>query len=159
MLLKRWEPFSEIREIRRYESDIDRIWRHMFGPIHTGPYNHDGYGRVAIDVYQDSERLTVSASVPGVKPEDLEVTVADDILTITGERKVEREVKKEEEYLHREHRFGVFRRTVSLPEGLDAGKAESSYENGILTVTIPKSEERKPKALKIVVKPAGGKKD
>ena len=154
MLLKRWRPISGIR---RYESDIDRVWRHMLGPSHTWPHYRDGNGRVAIDVYQDSESLRVRASVPGVKPDDLEVTVTDDILTIKGERKVAREVK-EEEYLHREHRFGAFRRTVSLPDGLDTGKAESSYENGILTVTIPKTEERKPKALKIDVKSSEGKK-
>ena len=145
MLLKRWEPFAELRGLDR---EMDRVWRQTFRPFHTWPrYWHEN-GRVAIDVYQDADNLVVRATLPGVKPEDAEVVVCDGTLSIKGEAKFEKEIK-EEEYLHREHRYGAFHRTVALPRELDTGKAAATYDNGILTVTIPRREESKHKPLKI----------
>ena len=76
-------------------------------------------------MYQETDHLVVRAAMPGVKPEDLEVTVADNALTIRGEAKIENEVK-EEKYLHRERRFGSFKRTVALPEGTAAEDASAT---------------------------------
>ena len=154
MILKRWEPLVELR---RMDTEMDRIRRHMFRPTYLWPRFLPRDGQVAIDVYWDADNLVVRAALPGVKPEEAEVTFADSTLTISGEIKLEKEVK-EEEYLHRERRSGNFRRVVALPQGLDTERAEASYDNGILTVTIPKTEESKPKSLKINVKSAGGNK-
>ena len=148
MLLKRWEPYAELK---RMDHHFDRMWRHQFRPTYAWPRFSDTSGRVDVDVYQEADHLVVRAAMPGVKPEDVEVTVADNALTIRGEAKIENEVK-EEKYLHRERRFGSFKRTVALPEGTAAEDASATYENGILTVAIPKTEKADPKALKIDIK-------
>ena len=108
---------------------------------------------MALDVYKEGENLVIWAAVPGVKPEEVDVTITEDTLTIAGGAKSEKEVK-EEDYLHREYRSGSFRRAVGLPHGYDSAKADASYDNGILTVTIPRSEESKAKSLKVNVKPS-----
>ena len=154
MLIRRWQPFGELKSM---ETELDREWNRAFRPFHARPRFWAVDGRVNIDVFWAGESLTVRASLPGVKPEDVEVIVTDDTLTIKGETKLEKEVK-EEEYLHREHRHGAFRRAVALPHNLDTEKADASYENGILTVTIPKVEESKSKSLKINVKALEGEK-
>ena len=147
MLLKRWEP---INELRRADAEMGRL-RHLYRPFYTWPRSWSVDGGVDIDIYQESDNLVVQATVPGVSPEDIEVAIADGNLTLKGERKHDKEVK-EEHYLHREHRKGSFRRVVRLPEGLNAAKADASYQNGLLSVTIPKSEQRKARQLKIKVK-------
>ena len=154
MLLKRWEPFSELR---RMEAGMDRLRGHMFRPTYVRQRLWATNGHVGIDVYEHEENLVVRASVPGVKPEELDVTVTEGALTIKGESKFASEVK-EEEYLHREHRLGSFERTVALPKELEIGKANATFENGVLTVTIPHSEESKPKSLKINVAALKGEK-
>ena len=148
MLLKRWEPFAEFR---RFDRGMDRVRGQTFRPFYMWPHYWHENGRVAIDVYRDADNLVVRAALPGVKPEDVEVTVADGTLSIKGEAKFEKEIK-EDEYLHREHRYGSFHRRVALPRGLDAEKAEAAYDNGILTVTIPRHEESKGRLLKVNVK-------
>ena len=154
MLLKRWEPFTELS---RMEAEMDRTRRHTFRPLYMWPRSWDGDGRIAIDVYREADSLVVRAAIPGVKPEEVDVAVDRNTLVIKGESKVEEGVK-EKEYLHRERRYGTFQRTVALPEGLDAEKADASYDNGVLTVSIPKSEESKPHSLKINVKSPEGQK-
>ena len=154
MLLKRWEPFTDIR---RMDRDIDRFWRHMFRPTYFQTWNWNGDGRLPIDVYNDDANLVVRAELPGVGPEDVDVTITENTLTIKGDHQIEKEVK-DENYLHREHRAGAFRRSIALPRDLDTGKAAATHENGILTVTIPRSEEAKPKTLKLDVKSLTGPK-
>ena len=85
--------------------------------------------------------------------EEVDITITGDTLTIKGETKVKEEVKRED-YLHQEHRYGAFTRSVTLPSGLDTDKAGASFEDGILTLTIPKSEQVKPKQIKIKAKGA-----
>ena len=148
MLLKRWEPFAEFRRLAR---GMDRFPGQTFRSFYTWPHYWYENGHVAIDVYRDADNLVVRAALPGVRPEDAEVTVADGTLSIKGELKFEKEIK-EDEYLHREHRYGSFHRRVALPRELDAEKAEASYDNGILTVTIPRHEESKGRLLKINAK-------
>ena len=153
MMLRLWEPFAELR---RMDAEMDRMWGHTFRPFRLW-HRHgrlDGY--VAIDVYHEDDNLVIKAALPGVDPEDTEVTFTEVTLTIKGDRRYEKEVK-EEDYLHRERRVGTFRREVALPDNLDTEKAEATYENGILTVTIPRIAETKPKALKINVKSLEGK--
>lgn len=154
MLLKRWEP---IAGMRRLDGDFDRMFRHAFRPYHLRPIFRNGHSPVEVDVYQDADSLKVRAAIPGMKPEDVDVSITDHTLTIKGETKSEQEVK-EAEYLHREHYAGAFQRTVNLPDYVDTEKADASYENGVLTVTLPKREESKPKALKVEVKSLEGAK-
>jgi len=148
MLLKRWEPFSEVR---RMDGELDRVWRHFLRPYRFGAYQITDVGHVPIDVYQEGDNTVVRASLPGVKPEELDVTLAEGRLSIKGTTKFEKEVK-EENYLHREHRYGSFRRVVTLPADHDPEKVEATYQDGVLTITIPKDEKSAPKSIKVEVK-------
>jgi HSP20 family protein len=115
--------------------------------------------RPALDVYQTASEVVVKAALPGVKPEEVEITISGDVLTIKGETKAEQEVKRED-YLYQEQRYGAFTRSITLPSALNTEKAEATFEDGVLTLTIPRTEEAKPKAIK--VKPKGvieGKKE
>ena len=152
MLLKRVEPFAGLR---RMDEDMDRMWRHAFGGGHRSPREWYGNGHLPLDVYTNADSFVIRATAPGMRPEDLEVTITDNVLTIKGKGKGETQAEKEnkeETYLHREVRFGAFHRTIALPRGLDTEKAETTYEAGVLTINIPKGEEHKPKTLKINVK-------
>jgi len=108
----------------------------------------------ALDMYQTPNEVVVKTALPGLKPEDIDIDITGDTLSIKGETKAEQEVKKED-YLYQERRYGGFSRSVVLPGGLQPDKAEATLEEGILTLSIPKAEEAKPKAIK--VKPKGKK--
>jgi HSP20 family protein len=90
----------------------------------------------------------VKAELPGVKPEEVDVSVVEDVLTIKGEHREEKE-EKETSYLRRELSYGSFARSVRLPTSVDSNKAEAVFENGVLTLTLPKAEEVKPKQIKV----------
>jgi HSP20 family protein len=104
-----------------------------------------------LDVYREDGHLVIKAEVPGVSSEDIDISVKDNVLTISGETKSEEEVK-EEDYVCRERRYGSFCRSLALPVEAEGGKAEASFEDGVLTVTVPVAEEPQPEALKIEVK-------
>ena len=104
-------------------------------------------------MYQNANDVVVKAAVPGVKPEEVDISITGDTLTIKGERKEEKEVK-EADYFLKEHVCGSYSRTVTIPVPVQADKAEAAFENGILTLTLPKKEEAKPKQIKIKPKVA-----
>lgn len=147
MLVKRWESFADITRVER---DMDRLWGRLVHPHRLWPRFWIEDGHIDIDVHHDDDNLVVRATVPGMKPDELEVNITEDVLAIKGEVKDDREVK-EEDFLRRERRYGTFRRLVRLPSGLNTDKAESTYEGGVLTITIPKEETAKPKSLKVKV--------
>ncbi len=105
----------------------------------------------ALDVHDDKESFTVTLEAPGMKKEDFEISFHDGILSVAGERKEEKETK-ERNYFRRERFFGRFSRSVSLPADVKADKIGASYKDGILTVTLPKAEEAKPKQIQVNVK-------
>jgi HSP20 family protein len=108
-------------------------------------------GGLAVDVYETDENVVVKTAIPGMNADEIEVSVTGDTLTIRAETKEEEEVKREN-YLRRERRFGSCCRTVTLPGGLEAEKAEADYTDGVLTLTFPKAEEVKPKSIKVTTK-------
>jgi HSP20 family protein len=112
------------------------------------PFASWGEGGLAVDMYETDDNVVVKTSIPGVSADDIEVSVSGDTLTIKAETKEEAEVKREN-YLRRERRHGSYCRSVTLPGGLETGEAEADYTDGILTLTIPKSEEVKPKSIKV----------
>ena len=142
-MVQRWDPF---RELGRMQETLDRLWR-GFGP-QAGIANGVEAWAIPLDVAREGDTIVVRASVPGVQPEDIRVTVEDGVLTIDAETRAESE-HKEEHYLMRERRVGSFHRSLRLPETVDVERAESSYENGVLTVTIPKAEDKKARQLKV----------
>lgn len=104
-----------------------------------------------IEIYEKEDKFVVKAELPGMKEEDVDVSVSDDTLTIRGEKTAESEVK-EEDYYCSECSYGSFYRSIGLPSNVDTKKIEASYENGVLEVTLPKAAEVKPKKITVVAK-------
>jgi len=128
--------------------EIDRLFENPLGDV-TQPFM-SGW-MPAVDLYEDKENFVVRAEVPGMKKEDIDISLHEGVLTISGERKQEK--KHEEEDIYRSERFfGRFHRTISLPRGVSGEKVSASYKDGILTVTLPKAEEAKPKQIPVSVK-------
>ena len=148
MRIVSYRPFGVSQ---RFPREIDRFWREALRPRHRHPRFCTESRSMELDVYQDGDDLKVKASVPGVKPEDLDVTIRDNTLTIKAERKSDGEVK-DENYLHRERSFGAYTRVVRLPESVNADQAAADYDNGVLTVTLPKRKEAQPDVIKLEVK-------
>lgn len=126
----------------------DQINR-LFG-LANRPAESFGDWSPALDAFEDKDKYTVSIEVPGLKKDDLNVTVHDGVLTISGERKTEKDVK--EGTVHRTERYyGKFSRSVSLPAAVRADKVSAAYKDGVLTVEVPKAEEAKPKTIEVKV--------
>jgi len=147
MSMIRWEPFREMMSLRQA---MDRLLEDSFvRPARLWPELRAG--ELPIDMYQTKDEVVLKAALPGVKPEEVDITITGDTLTIKGEHKEEKETK-EEDYLYKEHRYGAFSRSVTIPIQVESDKAEAVFENGILTLTVPKSEQVKPKQIKVKAK-------
>lgn len=143
--ITRWEPTTEIARIG---SLIDDIIEDTFGrwPQLAGPLA--GTQTLAMDVYQTDKDLVVKTALPGVKPEDVDISVANNVLTLKAELKEGREVNQAD-YFYQERRYGTFSRSVALPVEVDADKGEAVFENGVLTLTLPKTEASRAKQIKV----------
>ncbi len=148
--LVRWEP---TRDLLSFQDAVDRLfdwslddW--FFRPL-TPRWAREEM--LAVDIYETDDHLVVKAAIPGAKAEDIDVSITGDTLTIKAETKEEQEIKREN-YLRRERRFGSFRRSIVLPEGLETDNVEADYTNGVLTLKFPKSEEVKPKTIEVKAK-------
>jgi HSP20 family protein len=146
--LMRWQPFGEIRGLH---GRMDRLFDDFFRGPRLVPWESAELA-FPLDVYETEDSLVVKAPLPGVRPEDVDISITGDILTIKGESKSEQEVKREN-YHRRELRYGSFCRSVALPTQVEHDKAEASFEQGILTVTLPKTAEAKPKTIKVKARP------
>jgi len=143
--LVRWEPFREMISLREA---MDRLFDEAF----TRPMSlFDGWMLPLVDMYQTEDEVVVKATVPGVKPDDLHITVTGDVLTIRGEVKEEKDEKNATYHL-RERRSGAFSRSIPLPTSVEADKAKAVFENGVLTLTLPKAEEVRPKTITVKAK-------
>jgi len=130
---------------------MDRLFEESFVRPGGGRLAPAGMEVPAVDVYQTDDAVVVKSAIPGIKPEDIDISITGDTLTIKGETRVEEEVN-EENYIRRERRYGSFCRSLALPLPVVTEKAEAEFENGVLTLTLPKAEEVKPKAIKIKAK-------
>ncbi|HXQ33148.1 MAG TPA: Hsp20/alpha crystallin family protein [Anaerolineales bacterium] len=140
--LTRWEPAREMLTLREA---MDRLFDDAF----TRPFSmRDGWSAPAIDMYQTDDEIVVKASLPGIKADEVQINITGDVLTLKGEVKHEEESKNKAWHI-REQRWGSFQRLVALPTNVVADKAKAEFENGILTVTLPKAEEVKPKTITI----------
>jgi HSP20 family protein len=148
MAIERWHPYTDIMTLRQA---MDRLFEYSFVRPSRNPGTNGHISAPALDIYQKPDEIVVKAALSGVKPEDVNIDITGDTLTIKGERKAEQEIKRED-YLYQERRYGAFSRTVVLPDGLKSDKAEATMEDGVLTLTIPKAEEVKPKAIKVKTK-------
>lgn len=145
--LTRWEP---VREMMTLREAMDRLFDDAFTRPLSG---RDGWtmSTPAIDMYQTDNEVVVKASIPGIKPDEVQINITGDVLTLKGEMKQEEE-RKERAWHIREQRAGSFERSVALPTAVKTDQAEAVFENGILTVTLPKADEVKPKTINIKAK-------
>ena len=154
MVLQRWYPFLELRRIH------NRPIRPSLGftPAINGADRREW--SIPLDIVQEEDKFVVRASLPGIAPENIEVSVDHGVLTINGRTEVEAEDQREEgNYMVRERRSGSFVRSLRLPESVDADQANPNFDNGVLTITLPKVESKKAKHLTVTVGKAleGGK--
>lgn len=141
--LVRWDPFAELESMRR---TMDRLFGETFGrPL---PFD-GGECYVPIDMYETDDRVTIRASLPGVRPEDVDVSVTGETVTIKGELKPEEREEKGINWYRRERRYGSFVRQLSLPTQVETEKATATFDHGVLTLELPKAEAVKPKTIKI----------
>lgn len=148
--LTRWQP---IRELASMRNDMDRMMERFFeepffANAPTWSQRNGGAWNLALDVAEDADHYTVKASVPGINPDDIEITLTDNVLTIRGETKAENEAKETNWHV-RERRYGSFMRSVTLPAPVEADKVEATNEHGVLTLRLPKAEAVKPKKIAI----------
>jgi HSP20 family protein len=144
----RWEPFRDLMSLREA---MDRLFEESFIRPHAGWLAPLGAEALAVDMYETDQDVVVKSSVPGIKPEDIDITITGDTLTIKGETKAEEKVEKSN-YIRQERRYGAFSRSLTLPTTIVAEKAKAEFEDGVLTLTLPKAEEVKPKTIKVKAK-------
>ena len=165
-MLQRWDSFCEFRpfrDTRRVEDTIDRFRRAVSPRYHRTAHVVDTWA-IPLDVVRDGDNVVAQASLPGVKPEHINVTIDDNVLTISGRTSIETVHSEEGDatpnestqeartYLLRERRTGAFQRSIRLPDSVDIEQAETVYESGVLTITLPKLEVKKAKQLVVAVK-------
>ncbi len=149
--LIRWEPAREMMSLR---DAMDRLFDDAF----TRPLSvRDGWSVPAIDMYQTDDEIVVKAALPGFKADEVQINITGEVLTLKGEIKQEEEKElpsngKEKAWHIREQRWGSFERSIALPTEVMADKAKADFDDGILTITLPKAEEVKPKVISIKAK-------
>jgi HSP20 family protein len=142
--MKTLTPFNPLDELRTMEAMFDRMFA---APMR----NPQSAGALAIDVTEAENKIFVRAAVPGVDPNELEISLDNNVLTLRGESK--RETTREDEKVYRrEVSYGAFARSLRLPENIDAEGIEATFKNGIVTITIPRRVEEKPEPKRITVR-------
>jgi HSP20 family protein len=132
------------------QREFDRLFREAFSPALAEGEVSTRTWAPPVDIYENGENLVLKVELPGINPDDVEIRVEDNTLYLKGERKFEKEVK-EQNYHRVERSYGTFTRTFSLPNSIDSDKVAANYKDGVLTLTMPKKEEAKPKTIKINV--------
>jgi HSP20 family protein len=154
MNLKRYQPYPHselsraVDRLATLREEMDGLFDTSLLPFFRTPGSFSAWSP-AIDVYQDKDQFTVVAEVPGMKKEDLVLSLHNGVLTIAGERKRE---EKSEQGFSSERFVGRFQRSVTLPASVDPNQVKASYQDGLLKVVLPKSEEAKPKQIEVSVK-------
>ena len=143
--LIRFDPFGDLRTTmdRLFDEGFSRPWR-LLSTEQTQPAEM----AFPVEVSETPEAIDVKAALPGVKPDEVEVSVQNDVLTIRAEHR-EEATEDKKDYYRREIRYGSFHRSLALPTSVDADKAQAGYENGILTLHLPKAESIRPRQIKV----------
>ena len=144
--ITRFDPLGEMVSLR---SAMDRLFEDSFvSPLTWRTISNGGGIAPPVDIHETADEIVVSASLPGMKPEDVDITITGQNLTLRGEFTADDEVSKDQ-YLYRERRFGAFNRSIQLPVRVQGERADASFINGVLTLRIPKAEEVKPRQIRI----------
>ena len=145
MAIIRWQPpASPFEELNRMRQEMDRLFRDFSGG--TEPFFSRAFP--AVNITEDAENFYVRGELPGIKAEDLDVSVVEGALLIRGERKLATE-DKQANYHRREREAGFFRRMIALPARVDSAKVSAKVKNGVFTITLPKAEEAKPRKISV----------
>ena len=143
--LIRWEPTREMMTLREA---MDRLFDDAF----TRPLSlRDAWSVPAIDMFQTDDEIVVKAALPGIKADEVQINITGEVLTLKGEMKHEEDKKEKAWHIH-EQRWGSFERSIVLPTDVVPDKAKAEFDNGILTIALPKAEEVKPKVINIKAK-------
>jgi HSP20 family protein len=146
MDLIRWNPWNELAALRERMNRVfdDSLFRsdHREDPLAMGTWSP------AVDMFEKDDKVVIKAELPGLDKKDVSLDLQNGVLTLKGERKHENEVE-EENFYRREMSYGKFVRSFSLPVDVDADKIKAEFQNGLLTVEVPKPEEHKPKQIKV----------
>ena len=139
----RWDPFTDLRTTmdKLFDEGFSRPWRFL-------PTNGEYESPFPVEVSETEDAIEVKASMPGVNPDAVEITVANDVLSIKAEHREQTEDTKREFY-RREIRYGAFHRALSLPVSVDADRAEAHFEHVMLSLKLPKAESLRPKTIKV----------
>jgi len=146
-VITRWDPF---REFSTLQDRMNRLFRDSYGPEGREENLNNTSFAPPVDVYEDEHSVNLKIEVPGVDEKDIDVRIENNVLTVHGERKFERE-EKQENFRRVERQYGSFTRTFTLPTTVDAEKVSASYDKGILKIALPKNAEAKPKQIKVSV--------
>jgi HSP20 family protein len=143
MAMSRWDPFRELSSI---QNELNRLFGRTFS-AETGEAREAAWVP-AIDVAETQDRFVITAELPGVEPDDVDISVENSVLTLRGDRRFYRETKEDD--FHRiERRFGSFARSITLPSTADPERIRASFDGGVLTIEVPKKEEAKPRKIQI----------
>ncbi len=143
MALTKWKPATGLSSLRR---DMDRLFEEFFD--HLDMTDLETSFEPSVEVSDTTDAVVVKAQVPGVSKDDLHVEISDDVLTLKGETKTE-EKKEDKNYYRREIRYGSFSRTIPLPVAVKSEQADAKMKNGVLEITIPKSEKANVKEIPV----------
>jgi HSP20 family protein len=143
--------YNPLRELRTMQEQMNRLLNVSWNHDVAGEDMKDGIWQPAVDIYETADSIVIKAELPDVDQKDIDVRIEDSTLTLRGERRHEDEVKKEN-YHRIERYFGTFQRSFSLPATIDQEKVVAACDKGVLTITLPKKEETKPKQINIAVK-------
>lgn len=150
MAIVRWDPF---RDFLSLQNEVGRMFEKTFGLGGVGQRQAGMAWTPAVDAYETNDKIVIKAELPEVEAKDVDITLTDDSLVIEGERKFSEEVK-EEDYYRLERRYGTFQRSIPIPIAIKRDEVSAGYHNGVLEITLPKSEEAKPKEVKVKVEQA-----
>ena len=147
MAIVKYNPFRDLRAMQEQMNRLlDMAWNRE-----SGEELREGIWQPPVDIYEDENSVVIKAEVPGVDQKEIDIRIEDNTLTLRGERKHSQDVKKEN--YHRVERFyGTFQRSFSLPHTIDQEHVKATCEQGVLTITLPKREEKKPKQISVEVK-------
>ena len=146
MTLMRWDPFREMVSLREAMSRLfDESFVH---PLDRWSERAEGGSAVSMDMYETDDNLNLDIDLPGLKPEDVDVTIHDNRLTVKGEYEADEEGKRGDVHV-RERRYGKFQRSVTLPTPINSDAVEANFQDGVLKLTLPKAEEARPKQIPV----------
>ena len=147
----RWDPFGDLVSLREAMNNLlEESFVRPRGGEGGGPQGGGTPAGLAVDIRETPEAFVVRASVPGARPEDVDITVLGDILRISGQHREGQESQGENaRWLIRERRFAAFERTVRLPTAVQSSAAEADFKDGVLTITLPKAEEARPRSIPV----------